>query len=279
MTLIGKYGVIENVEPVLPAAVMYGGEVTVRFEPRSHRYEVCDKALGENWFHVPSVTRVLSAMIDKSEPLVAWATKKSRETLVELIKPSTTYPAEDIQRISYEVQDASRNAVKRSCDIGHEAHSWVERYLGYRGGFNECPAPPSDPPVRSACSAARKFILEHDVRPAAVERILYSRKHEVIGTTDFAGAICRISDRPSILDWKSSESIDHSNYDWQLAAYAMMWEEMTGRHIEDRWLVRLDKKDSTAYPKRLPPETLLADWSAFLGLLRAHKRLIEMESN
>jgi PD-(D/E)XK nuclease superfamily len=272
--LVGKFGVIDDVDPILPEVTLYGGEVTVRFEPIAHRYEVRDRGMGMNWFAVPSVTRVLG-LIDKSKPLMNWATRCGAEKFRELIHPGTAYTAEVIEQIARMIQFAHEEKKERAGDIGHEVHEWVENYLVGLGG---CPVPPTDPQARSACSAARKFILEHNIIPVAVEKILYSRMWRVIGTTDLCGAVCRMSDSLCILDWKTSNSTDNPAYEWQLAAYASMWEEMTGQRVDDRYLVRLDKENSTASPRQLPREDVEKDWLGFLGLLAAHNRLQTMEA-
>jgi hypothetical protein len=66
---------VKDQDPALPPATLYGGEVEVRFDPVAHKYAVTDVRVNDGApFSPPSVTRVLSAMIDKSEPLVSWAT-------------------------------------------------------------------------------------------------------------------------------------------------------------------------------------------------------------
>jgi hypothetical protein len=275
--LIAQSGPIDlaTLDPSLPTVSLYGGEVQVVFDPVAHRYSVQDQAMGLDWFHPPSVTKVLGT-IDKSKPLMNWATRCGAEKFRELIHPNVSYTSEALESIARMIQFAHEEKKERAGDVGHEVHAWIENYLAFRANRGGCPLPPSDPQVRSACSGARKFILEHDIVPVAVERILYSRMWRVVGTTDFAGAVCKISDSLCVLDWKSSNSVDNPAYEWQLAAYATMWQEMTGQQVDDRYLVRLDKENSTAYPRQLPRGDVEKDWLGFLGLLAAHNRLQAM---
>jgi hypothetical protein len=275
--LLDRNGIVSNPEPPLPTAVMYNGEVTVKFEPVAHRYLVQDLQIGQEWFTPPSVTRVLGT-IDKSDALVGWATRCSHEKFTELIRPGVAYDASQIEQMGWQIRTAYKGVLDRAASIGHSVHAWVEQYLIARAGKGVYPTPPLDPPVRSACSGARKWILEVDLRPQSIERILYSRKHRVVGITDIAGAVAAVNGQMTIVDWKSSNSTEGHSYEWQLAAYAKMFEEMTGTEVSNRIIVRLDKTDSTAYPKILSPADLEKDWMGFLGLMAAHKRLKETES-
>jgi hypothetical protein len=62
----------------------------------------------------------------------------------------------------------------------------------------------------------------------------------------------------------------------EVAAYAKMFEAMTGTPVPGRVIVRLDKETSTACPKILPSSDLDKDWEGFLGLLTAQNRIKEM---
>ena len=278
--LIGKFGAVKDEDPVLPPATLYGGEVQIRFDPVAHRYTVNDVRVNDGApFSPPSVTRVLSAMIDKSEPLVSWATRVSREKVIELVQPDRTYTAEEIQRISYEVQGASKAVVKAACDTGHDFHEWTQNYLLFRLGQRGFPTPPENVQVLNCCRAAQKSIKKVDLKPFSIERILYSREYGVIGTADVA-ALSTVSGRTAIIDWKSSRDLHHS-YRFQTAIYRHMLHEMTGIWTDDRWLIRVEKNpigdDPGFHPLLLPPEDADADTEAFLGMLKGFRRLKILE--
>jgi hypothetical protein len=278
MTLIGAYGAVKNLDPSLPSVVLYGDEVRVQFDPAAHRYTVNDVRVNNGApFTPPSVTRILG-MIDKSDALVGWATRCSMERFREMIQSGVAYDTAYLERAGHLIRTAHKAALEKAAGIGHEAHAWIEQYLLYRAGKRNLPDTPMNPQVRSACIAAVVWIQEVKLIPHSVERIMYSRKHQIVGITDIAGALATIGSDLYCCDWKTSRSVDHVNYAFQTAAYSKMHEEMTGQSIRKRMLIRLDKEDSTAYPLELPEETLDADWGAFLGLSAAHKRLREMEA-
>jgi hypothetical protein len=233
--LLDKSGIVDpsTLDPDLGTAVMYGGEVQVTFNPLVHRYVVSDVSCdGGKPFSPPSVTKVLGAMVDKSEPLTAWAGKCAQAKMLELIQPGRMYSAEELQTIGYYVKDAHKNVVKAACDVGHEFHEWVQNYLGARMSLGGFPEPPENTQVRNCARAARAWILQVDLKPFTVERILYSRKHRVIGTADVAG-LSTINGRTAVIDWKSSKDL-HTSYRFQTAVYRAMLHEMTGQWTDDR---------------------------------------------
>jgi hypothetical protein len=250
---------------------MYGGEVLVRFDADQHRYLVQDREAGPDWFRAPSVTTILGRMLDKSKMLVPWSTRLSMNTFLERIEEGKAYSRGELNAIGFQIKGAHMVALEAAGKTGSAVHGWVEKYLEARRAGSGYPAPPTDPKVRSACSAARSWIQEVDLRPMAVEKILYSRMYGFIGTTDLTAAAV-INGRSACCDWKSSGRL-HASYGLQLAAYTLAWEEMTGTKLEDRWLIRLDKEDSTFEAKCLSAETAQDEQDAFVMLATAFKLL------
>ncbi|MHA1972993.1 MAG: PD-(D/E)XK nuclease family protein [Candidatus Hodarchaeales archaeon] len=85
-----------------------------------------------------------------------------------------------------------------------------------------------------------------DIEPIAVEQVVYSTKwiaelvegkttiKSLAGTADF---ICRINGEVWLLDWKTGNAI-YDTSEMQLAAYAVMWNEMVRDGIIDAPLVK-----------------------------------------
>ncbi len=266
---IGRQGPVV-LEPGIPGEhVMYGGEVRIKFEAERHLYTVQDIAVGPDWLPVVSVTTVLG-MLDK-QALVSWAARCSMDKFLELVQPARSHTAEEIGTFGFQIKDAHKEQLERAGRIGSSVHEWIQNYLSYRAGNGLFPAHPTDESVRSCCRAAWHWIKKVNVEPFAIERILYSRKHRVVGTTDLAAAL-RIGGRTAICDWKSSNRL-HYTYKLQLAAYRAMYHEMTGVLLDDRWLIRLDKNDSSSEPVCLPPEEADRDAEIFFALSRAFKLL------
>ena len=267
--MIGRQGPVV-LEPGIPGEhVLYNGEVRVKFDPGPHAYTVQDIAVSPDWIPVVSVTTVLG-MLDK-QALVPWAARCSMEKFIELVRPARSYTADQLGTFAFQIKDAHKEQLERAGRIGSAVHEWIQSYLSWRSGNGLFQVPPADESVRSCCRAARDWIKTVDIKPFAIERILYSRKHKVVGTTDLAAAL-RIGGRTAIVDWKSSNRL-HYTYKLQLAAYRAMYFEMTGIFLDDRWLIRLDKHDSTAEPVCLPPEEADRDAKIFFALAHAFKLL------
>src|SRR3984893_15193589 len=270
---IDGYGIIRYDETeVIPAGehVLYGGEVRVRFDPGDHKYLVQDIRLGQCWSPRPSVTTILS-ILDKSKALVPWAVRCAQNKFHELIDAGRIYTQPELESFGFLIKDAHKEELDRAGRIGTQVHEWIQKYLEARAGRGAFPLPPIDPQVRSCCSAARLWIRQADVRPFAIERLLFTRKHGVISTTHLPAALI-INQRTAICDWKSSNRL-HDTYHLQLAAYRAMHAEMTGTFLDDRWLIRLDKEDSSFHPVCLPAGAADRDAKIFFALADTFKLL------
>ncbi len=277
MILLDAHGPVATDPDLIGPAeiVMYGGEVRVRFDEAQHRYLVQDKAEGPGWFRAPSVTTILGRMLDKSKMLVPWSCNVAMQAFLDRVEADTAYSRKELDAIGHKLKNAHKAVLDNAGKTGSAVHRWVESYLAARAAGRGFPSPPVEPKVRSCCSAARKWIQEVDLRPMAIEKILYSRMYGFIGTTDLTAAAV-VNGRSAVCDWKSSSRL-HTSYRLQLAAYALMWEEMTGERLDDRWLVRLDKNDSEFEAEQLDPATMQDEQDAFVMLAKAHKILNDLK--
>ncbi len=277
MILIDAHGPVTTDPNVIASTEisMYGGEVHVKFDAEQHRYMVHDDAVGPDWFRAPSVTTILGRMLDKSKMLVPWSCNVAMQAFLERVEADRAYSRKELDAIGYQIKGAHKVVLDAAGKIGTAVHHWMESYLAARAAGKGFPAPPTDPKVRSCCSAARKWIKEVDLRPMAIEKILYSRMYGFIGTTDLTAAAV-INGRSACCDWKSSGRL-HTSYRLQLAAYALMWEEMTGERLEDRWLIRLDKNDSEFEAVRLDCAAAQDEQNALVMLATAYKILNDLK--
>jgi hypothetical protein len=268
---VGVGGVVEDEGIVAGEHVLYGGEVIIRFDSSSHTYRVQDITVGQDWKPVPSVTTILGMMLDKSKFLAPWASRCAKDRFLKLVRPGRSYAQNELEVIGESLRVAHRDELDRAGSVGTQAHKWIESYLLARAGRGPWPTPPTDTQVRSCCRGARDWINKVDVKSFDIERVLYSRKHRVVGTTDLA-AVLTIGGRTAICDWKSSRRL-HGTYNLQLAAYRAMYLEMTGHHLDDRLLVRLDKEDGSFEPRCLPTEESDRDAQIFFSLSDSYKLL------
>lgn len=146
----------------------------------------------------PSITTVLSIL--NKEAILAWRKRVGEE---EANKIST------------------RAAVR-----GTKVHDMIERYV-----LNEDPGEPDLISV-SNFKEVKPIIDENLSKVYATEKRMFSKHLGVAGTVDCVGVW---NGKDSIIDWKTSAKWKKkewiSNYFMQCSAYAIMWEERTGRPI------------------------------------------------
>lgn len=274
--LTGTHGPEQSTPNYIGADILrlYNDEVRVKFSTEDHKYLVSDYFFENGaWLQVPSVTTVLGCL-DKSKMLVPWATKLSMQEFLKRIEEGKAYSRIELDAIGFQIQGAHKVALDAAGKTGSTAHAWLEQFILARAVGHGFPVPPTDPQVRSCCSAGRKWVIENDVRPVAVESVLFSRKHRVIGTMDLAATLS-IDGHVSVCDFKSSNRL-HKSYGLQLAAYRAMLREQMGIETEDRWLVRLDKL-GTFHPEKLSRTTAAQEEEAFFKLVNAYSSLESFE--
>ena len=146
----------------------------------------------------PSITTVLSIL--NKEAIIAWRKRVGEE---EANKIST-----------------------RAATRGTKVHDMIERYV-----LNEDPGQP-DLISTSNFKEVKPIIDQNLSKVYATEKRMFSKHLGVAGTVDCVGVW---NGKDSIIDWKTSAKWKKkewiSNYFMQASAYAIMWEERTGRPI------------------------------------------------
>lgn len=208
---------------------LYKGKIKIKFFPDSHIYMVDGK-------RVSGVTTYLG-IIDKSRPLIIWATELCRDFLLEKFAMSTL-TEEDIYRAStlHEEKKAEAGAV------GDEAHNWVEKYIQ-----GESVEMPERKEVQLAINAFLDWEAANKVKFLSSERVVYSKKHGYVGKMDIEA---KVGGKLCLIDIKTSNGL-YNSYLLQTAAYVRADEEESGRKYQGRWLIRLAKETEEEYNARM----------------------------
>jgi CRISPR/Cas system-associated exonuclease Cas4 (RecB family) len=112
--------------------------------------------------------------------------------------------------------------------------------------------------------------FKNDYKPEILhsELKMVSEKYKFGGTCD---AVAKVkigkNKKLMILDWKSSNSI-HSEHKIQIAAYAKMYEENSGKRIKGALIVRLDKDKKEYEVEHLKIKDLNWGWKVFKLILK-----------
>lgn len=230
------------------------------FKEKAHKYYYD----GE---HVPGVTTILN-VVGKGDGLLQWAANCAVEYLQQRLVGDLT--TEDVVRFCNEAKHAHRLIKEEAGSIGSMAHDWIEQHLkGNTGSL------PEHPKARNSCEAALAWMASVSWKTLEVEKVVFHPLYRYAGKLDWKA---RINGVVAIPDWKTSKGI-YSSYRYQTAAYLKAEEEQTGEIIPDRWICRIDKEgdfDPMHDVLYMPPESIEADFNAFLAALTIYRREAEL---
>lgn len=209
---------------------LYGGKITGKFFEGSHQYWINGK-------RKTGVTTYIGIM-DKSRPLMIWATGLCRDALLGLIDAKQTIDQDAIVKAS-NLYDEKKD---EAASIGTEVHNWIEAYIK-----GENPGMPDTKEAQIGVNAFLDWVSANKVKFLSSERVVYSKKHDFIGKMDIEA---RVNGKLALIDIKTSNDL-YNTYRMQTAAYVKADEEESGRQYKERWLLRVAKETEKDYIKRM----------------------------
>jgi hypothetical protein len=234
------------------------------------------------------VTSVLEVIAKPA--LIGWSTRLEKERAIRVatelytetqngfrITPAgyrMTLQSRLQKRASDEVLDLAR-------DIGNEAHSLIEWELRRElGEEHPSPPPPSSPQVARLVGAWGQWRWAVQLRPIAVEQVVWSSQYGYAGSMDLFGEleIPGIGRARAVLDWKSGRGI-YTEALLQNAAYghAVVERELAEPPVHGL-IVRLPKTDRASVETRvIPMEEQRKYFDAFKAALELWKFLRALE--
>lgn len=239
---------------------LYKNTVEIEFYEAKHWY----KHKGER-LTIISVTGAVG-MVDKSRPLIIWATRLAQEYLL-------TRLGDQIQITESHILEAcNQHKIKKeeAASKGSEVHKWAEEFI-----LGKNPVLPKDEKVLNGVIAFLSWVKEHDVKFKESERMIYSKKHDYVGTLD---AIAVIGGKTSLIDFKTSNAV-YSTMHYQVAGYQLAYEEETGKELTGpRYIIRFDKDTGEFHVHNLDEDqkNYKKDCAAFLSALTLKKREKEL---
>jgi hypothetical protein len=182
-----------------------------------------------------------TGILDKSDGLVPWAVKLMGLYLLE------NYTGKTINSEIIEVAKKEwRKAKEKGAEIGTAVHDFIENWIKSK----EKPKIPSDEKIRNGVIAFMKWIESNKLEFVCSERVVYSRKHNVVGKLDNIDH--DLDDHYLALDDSKSSNGIYPEMVYQTAGYLMMIEEeikyllkipfKSIKSKEDKRLVELYKK-------------------------------------
>jgi len=250
---------------------IYGGAVELDFDDKRHRYYVTDRDMGLDNEWVPGCTSI-TGVINKPA-LMGWAVKMAGEHIRENLKPGVALDEVQISQLITDAKRAHRQKKESAADLGTMIHAWIEQYIKAEmniKGFKK-PEDPTNEKMQSAVLAFFDWRNKHKVTFTHSEQKVYSRMAQVAGTIDAVGTI---DGKLAIIDFKTSNGI-WPEMTLQVSFYQQAWEEMTGKKVDTRWIVRFGKEDGEFEAVELTDH--VEDAKAFMGAAILYKRLRVLE--
>lgn len=213
---------------------LYGGKIEVKFlgpteeKPSRHMYMV-------DGVRKTGVTTILG-IVDKSRPLVIWAVGLFSKYLSDNIGVAIT------KQIITTGSGLHTVKKKEAADIGTEIHDWIESYIK-----NEGAPMPRTKEAQIGVNAFLDWVSANKVKFISSERLVYSKKHDYIGTLDIEA---KVNGKLCLIDIKSSNAI-YNTYYLQTAAYVKADEEESKKKYEGRWIIRVAKETEKEYHSRM----------------------------
>src|SRR3990167_3745248 len=222
---------------------LYKGKVKVRFFPASHQYWI--SVNGAPFKRKAGSTTYISIK-DKSVPLGKWQQTMTLDFILNKIAEGAVIN-EDLAIEAVIQNDVAKDA---SVDIGKDMHDWLEKYIKFKlkePGYTSIPEMPNIP---EAITGVNSFLAwEKEIKPKYIssERMVYSMKHDHMGTMDIE---LMIDKKLCLGDFKSSNGL-YNPVRMQTASYLKADEEEDKKKkYKGRWVFRFSKYTEAEYIKR-----------------------------
>jgi hypothetical protein len=206
---------------------LYGGDVVIDFTP-PHVFKKDGVRLKS-----PST---FTGMIDKSPFLIPWAVGLTYDHLYQYLleHENEQLSTEQLFEVVDEAARKYKEKQEQAKDVGDIVHEYAMRFAIASINGEELPKIPSNGDLSDyeldedqeyeAVSGIYAFIEwynEHDVTFHDVERVVYSAKHDYVGTVDVAATV---DGEELIIDYKTSKRI-YTDHLIQAALYAYAYAE------------------------------------------------------
>lgn len=174
---------------------------------------------------LPRVTSILR-IIDRSGPLMGWATKVEREVLRAALEDVLTTPGVTLapQVVWDRMQDVLKGkrawvkARDDAANIGQAAHAMIHWHTKVKLGLDAGPEPSGPDEALRAVVAWMDWCREVDFTPQHVERLLYCPQCAFAGTCD---VIAKVRGQLTLIDYKTGRAV-YDEAHLQVLAYRHM---------------------------------------------------------
>lgn len=227
---------------------LYGGQVVIEYLPKSHRYYLVqdgEKLPKKKW--LTGVTS-FTGQLDKSTPLMIWATRLYTSTAKELMADGSSFTKDDVLAMLEKGENAYKEMKEKACGIGDYVHEFAEQYSkdkdekkSYDRMIETLGEPAQDMvgQINNGCLGFIRWLDKTKASIVSAEQIVYSQKHGFVGRYD---AIIEIDGKKYLADYKTSKNV-YPEYYYQTSAYLSAWEEEHGEKLDGALIVAIIKEN------------------------------------
>lgn len=231
---------------------LYDGKYTITFKPNGRpRYKSEELGKDPNRLSPSTATGV----IDKSKPMMIWATKSYRDFMLKNLNKSV-FSKEEIELIIRDGVNKYQEISKDACDVGSFVHDWAENFAKAKMKNEDIPELPIkpkkidenkwkkeiEPQVLSGIEGFIDWYKKNNVEFMEVERIIYSEKYNYWGRFD---AIAKVNGKVMLIDYKTAKGVYLPFY-LQTSAYWRAYEEENGKTFDGGLILHFQKDSEKA---------------------------------
>ena len=261
-------------------AKLYNGKVLIEFFEDSHRYRM-------NGDPVSGVT-TFTGVIDKSAPLLYWATGLMEDYLIRKIEEGAKIGVKCIQEARWQYRARKDEAA----DLGTQVHKLAENYINAKIQRKKTPvvsADEMDERVFKGYMAFLQWVNDHQVKFVASEELVCSRRHKYVGLLDVIFTLGSEKHKiEHIGDFKTGKPKEHKRqqngrwvttgispypeHRYQVSAYQAAKEEESGKEYGSKWIMYFSKDDAEFRAFEIPAGEHKQDFKAFLSCKNIKER-------
>jgi CRISPR/Cas system-associated exonuclease Cas4 (RecB family) len=254
-----------RVGPQVVTVELYGGRITLDFNPRTHRYYVG----GASPDGVSTIAKAAAPFQGDD-----WAgrinVREVRDQILAHIEASSgVFPSEsELLGICAEAETYHQRVRDAAGDGGSATHDLIEKHL-----MDQPYEIPDDKKIIAGMKAFLSWKGQTDIEMVECERYIFSEKYFYAGRTDLVG---RRAGKLLVGDFKTGSGF-YTDQPYQIAGYALAIEEETGDKIEEGLIIHLDKNTGRfkEYPVVLDDD-MKGAWKAAVIHYKNLKRIRKM---
>lgn len=240
---------------------LYGGDVKLEFKDKPYHSYKLIKPEKEK----PLSNTQITGVVDKSGPLMHWASKTDIERAIEQLekRKGTSLTVQEAIDMVSDSQGYFRKARDKAASIGSMVHDFAEKFAKAKVEGTEEPELPNNEEALNGINAFLDWYNENDVEFLKYERIAYSMEYNYVGTFDI---VAKINGDLVLGDYKTSSGV-YSDHYYQVAGYFHSYnEEMEyiGEEKADKVMIlHFNKKNGEFDIHEVSEEEMEKDLEAF----------------